>query len=273
MNKFRRSPLPPDHYAFPRRKRKKINFFRIFSLSLLAAGCVFVGAAYFVLFGDFWSVRSIRVEGSRLVDDSALISGLVSEFHARNPIVSGIIGQNNIIFWMFRGEISRIPWIPEIKNIRTNVDFSSRTVNVLVDERSVAAVACPENDAKCYAIDEEGVVFSEIPWVEGVLIPRFDEKEKVFIGERYFKKGEWFENVFSTLSALRESGIIPERIVLGEGNTEEWEAVLPSGIRFYFNLNFVPDNLREIVEDIRARGGFDGVSYFDFRVQNRVYYK
>lgn len=273
MSRFHRSPLPLDHYAFSRRKGKKMNFFRFSVFFLLGVGCICIGIAYFILFGNFWSVRSIRVEGSRLVDNSVLISAIASEFHARSPIAAGILGQNHIGFWMFYEKPFEIPWMPEVKDIRVNVDFSSRVVNISVRERSVAAVVCVENNAECYAIDEGGIVFSKIPWVEGVLVPRFEEKGEIFLGEKYFRKEEWFKNILSTLSILRESNIVPERIVRGVDNTEEWEAIISSGIHLYFNLNFIPDDLGKIIEDIRARGGFSGVSYFDFRVQNRVYYK
>lgn len=262
-----------DRYAFPRRRRKRFNVsrFSLFFFVILAFVCV--GILYIILFSDFLRVKSIRVEGSRLVESPILISALVSQLHSHGGF-SGMLGQDNILFWMFRDDIPSIQWMPEVRDIHISPSFSKRTVNISVTERAVKSVVCGGLSLECYAIDGDGFVFSRVPWIEGTLIPRFEEGgTHIVIGKRYFKKTEWFDNVFLTLSILEKNKLIPSSLNMSDDGTEEWEVTLSSGTAFYFSLNFVPENFEEIMRDIITRGGLDGVSYFDFRVQGRVYYK
>jgi hypothetical protein len=134
---------------------------------------------------------------------------------------------------------------------------------------------CANDSSECYAIDDDGYVFSGVPWIEGALIPRFESAsgEKISVGKKYFRKDEWFRNILHTVSILEEKGLIPSFIRMKGENTEEWEAVMPSGMIFYFSLAFVPNDLKKIIDDVALRTSLGGISYFDLRIENKVYYK
>jgi cell division septal protein FtsQ len=263
-----------DGYVFSKNRKKRMSGFRILLVSFIVLAVCCVGVLYFIFFGSFWNVASIRVEGSRLLEDSSFISTTIAELHARSDSTR-IMGHDNMLFWMFRKNPMIIGHIPEAKEISIVTDFPERTVHIRVIERTIRAVACVHDTSECYGIDSEGMVFSRVPWIEGTLIPRFESapENAILVGKKYFKKNEWLQNVLASVAILEGKGFIPSFIRIKEEHTEEWEAVMPSGIVFYFSLSFVPSDLERIIDDIATRVALEGISYFDLRIENKVYYK
>ena len=273
MSKYSYTPQR-DGYVFSKKRKKKTSVFRVALVVIVVFAAFCIGILYFLLFGDFWNVTSIRVEGSRLIEDTALISSTIAELNTESAIL-GVAGHDNILFWMFRKNPMEITRIPEAREVFVTTDFSKRTVHIKVIERTIRAVVCTQGSSECFGIDEGGIVFSRVPWIEGSLIPRFENASgtAISVGKKYFRKDEWFENVLTTVAALKKKELIPSFIRIKEESSGEWEAVMPSGIKFYFSLSFVPEDIEKIIEDIATRASLEGISYFDLRIENKVYYK
>jgi hypothetical protein len=72
---------------------------------------------------------------------------------------------------------------------------------------------------------------------------------------------------------LADAGIVPTLLRVRDKRLYEWEAVLGNGPTLYFSGFFVPQNISGVVRDIRNATSFENLSYIDFRVENKVFYK
>jgi len=233
-----------------------------------------IAAVWFVVYGEFWKVKNITVLGIKLADEASVISAGSAYIHSHG-FPFNVLGQDNILFWIAAGKI-RLDTVTEVSDASIKTKFDSRTVQITVNERSLKAAACSSSElSECYALDENGKVFARIPWIEGSIIPRFEREsgEVVAEGARYFRNPEYFKNVLGTIKIMSSHGFTPANIIIREDNLEEWEASLDSGVIFYFSLNFIPDDFNDVLGSISRRIDTSNLSYFDFRVQNRVYYK
>lgn len=239
------------------------------------AGAALIAAAYFVMYGAFFRVKSLSVSGARLVPSALVASAVEAKAVGMNALTAAL-GPQNIVFWFF---VDRHPSLsasfPEIRNVDIIPSFLDRTVAITVAERGVASVLCKTATGDCYGIDADGIIFTPVPTVEGTLIRRFedDSTSTVVMGSPYLKDPAWMRNILSTLSIMGKEGFAPSAVTVDASPLEEWKAVMSSGLAFRFSLHFVPDNLSAILTDIATKTDIKNLQYFDFRVKDRVYYK
>jgi len=128
--------------------------------------------------------------------------------------------------------------------------------------------------AGCYALDENGKVFSRAPYAEGQLalvVQGFGtsspaRQEKVLTSDEMRN----FQEVFGALSA---NGLSLEKIRLREDRLYEWEVELKNGVKLYFDRAFIPKDLEKVVSALAERRNLSSLHYVDFRVPNRIYFR
>gem|GEM_PF-1488048 len=257
----------------PHKPKKKVRIWGIALIIFFIAGAI-IGFFYFILNAEMLKVRSIKVSGVRLTGQNIIISSFFAESVKQKSWLV-LLGPDNLLFWKFAPENISPLYVPTVQEIKKEASFRERKVSLNVTERSVVNVLCEYNGGKCYGMDEKGFVFSSVPEVRGALILRFEAGpgEKIMIGKQYLDSSEWTKNIMETISIMESEGFVPKLIKVNGVGLEEWEAVMPEGFSFYFSLHFVPENFRSILGDISTKTRLDTLQYFDFRVQNRVYYK
>ncbi len=257
------------------RKRKwrglKFTFFAgglFFFVIAIAAG------AYFLIRSDFFKIKSFEIKGAELSDGNVIKEILVSEMAAAEKWRS-FVGSDNIIFWAFgRKPDLKVEATPFLASLNIQTDLAQRKLLVSVKEKELFAVWClPENN--CFSIASDGVVFASAPELQGVLILKFtDENPRTLnFGESVLSSEYWFQNILKTVEAIKENGLSISSARIKSFALEEWEVELYPGLNFYFSLNFVPENFQEVMKNLAKKVELNKLTYLDFRVPNRIYYK
>ncbi len=239
----------------------------------LILGGILVGAAYFVLYSDFFKVESFEIVQSRYTPDNVLLTALDIEMIARSRFLS-ILGTDNILFWEFGKKPETLTALPLIARISVETDLTARKVLIKAEERDFLGIWClPSGD--CYAFDDEGIIFARAPEAEGALILKVtsENDRPVVLGNPIFVNPAWRNNFFQTLEIIKKHGLVISRVTVKDFQIEEWEIKVAEGPVFQFNFNFTPPNLGRILENLDDKFELDRVTYFDFRVENRIYYE
>ncbi len=271
MNKFKKTEILSAQRSH--KPRKKIRVWGIALIIFFVVG-ILIGLSYLILNMQMLKVQSIKVSGVRLTNQNTIISSFFAE-SVKQKAWLVLLGPDNLLFWKFAPEEISPLYVSSVQDIKKDVSFGEKKVLLDVTERSVVNVLCEYNGGKCYGMDENGFVFSSVPEVHGALILRFEAGpgEKIMVGKQYLDSPEWTKNIMETISIMESEGFTPKLIKVKGVGLEEWEAVMPEGFSFYFSLHFIPENFRSILNDISSKTRLDTLQYFDFRVQNRVYYK
>lgn len=231
------------------------------------------GGVYALVATNALAVNEIRVEGVRLADQASVKETLVAS--AREGRMRGWIGPELIPFWFFLDPPSSFfAAYPMFKSAEVDVQLFARTVAIRVTERALYGTWCIKSGT-CYAFDEGGTVFGEVPTLEGVVVSKIaDERTAPFApGESVIPEGAWRERFFETLEVLARLKLTPRAITVRDYAVREWDVALAEGPLLKFSFMFVPERLEEALQTISRRADFRGMEYLDFRVQDRLFYK
>lgn len=260
---------------FEKKGRKgKLPGFWVRVLVVFGCGIVFAAFLYALLRSPWPDTSSISVEGAELVSHDAVIAAVEANTIGRSTLAS-LLGPGNIIFWLFADPHPALARFPQLRNVEVRTALWQKRVTITVDERRVGSVLCKTTLEECYGLDQDGIIFTRSPEVHGALILKFEDAStsSVVLGNPYLRDPQWLQNVKDTLAIMKEQGFVPKVVQVNREPLEEWQAIFPSSPAFYFSLHFVPENLSAILKDIGDRTDIKNLSYFDFRVPNRIYYK
>ncbi|MEK7465337.1 MAG: hypothetical protein AAB631_01010 [Patescibacteria group bacterium] len=241
-----------------------------------ASGVVLLLAGFFwaLFYSSFFKVTAVEIVGTGKLSREAVYQTLASSLQTSGFL--GALGPDNIFFWELGQKYpdTKIS-MPVLASADISVDLFARRVNITVNERKVFGVWCVKEGKECFSFDEGGVVFAPAPNTFGTLLLKIqseDERAPV-LGESVFRIPEWLSRITETLQSLNHAGTPVSVVRVKELSLREWEAVLPSGAALYFNFDFVPIELTSVLKDFIARIKIEGLTYIDFRVPGRMYYK
>ena len=246
--------------------------FWILFFGFLILGSAAVGLSHIVFYSDLFKVKSVKVEGLESVSDERFLAVLSAELSEKRPLA--LLGGENILFWMMGREKDSVRNLPAIDKVEIRPDLLERELLLNVRERKLLGVWClPSQD--CWAFDKEGIVFAETPFSEGVLILKIGDlnSRPVVQGAPIFGNKDWLKNILATLEILEEVGWKPVSLQIRDLSLQEWQAETPAGLTLYFSLNFVPDGLENTLAHLKDKLKLDKLTYLDFRVSSRIYYK
>ncbi|MEK7513098.1 MAG: hypothetical protein AAB601_02765 [Patescibacteria group bacterium] len=293
-----------------KRPRLVRRWFLIVAAAVLLLGGGIIGVCFFILSSETFSV-SLRVPETRLVLPREILKSLIAN-RMKQGGLARFIGPDNYLFWRTRSRNDLFPLtVPAVATISTAADFGRREVGVDVTERILAGVWCvPRADdgldgrrlagavetgmriatttatstlpevsvsprEQCYAFDDNGILFAEAPNMHGVLVFLVHDTNasRWALGQRVLPDESWYRRLRETVSILTEHIGPPVAVVVRDTILKEWEAQTASGARFYFSFDFVPENIPGVLRALAERMPLRDLSYVDFRVPNRVYYK
>lgn len=255
-----------------KKKRRRFKFF-IFG-GILFFFFVLIGGFYLFLKSDFLAIKKFEIKGVELSDAAQVRESIVSAMEKKEKWRS-FVGSQNIIFWAFgkKPEFDA-QTLPLLASLDIQTDLVGKKVQIFAKERDFFAVWC-FSDNGCYGIDNKGVAFISVPEIQGVLLLKFhDENKRTFnLGEKVLPNERWLDNIFTTVQLIKASGLPISALIIKDFILQEWEARVYSDLNLHFSLNFVPENLEEVIKNLSKRLEFGKLSYLDFRVPNRIYYK
>jgi hypothetical protein len=275
MNKQKKSYIPKNNvlqYA-PHRGTAK-HFLR----NLLIIGGIFlvflISLFAFIFFSNYCKVTDIIVAGNRLVNSETAIHFAEDSVKNKNNLLS-FFGKQNILFWLFAPREQDFVGVSEIAHITIDTDLSKRIIFLHITERDISYIMCRPLEAMCYGITKDGIIFSQIPRVEGGLMFKIDDEANApaVIGERYFSDPAFLDMVYKTTQILIGLDMRPMRVVVRDHALYDWDALFSHGPVFRFSGQFVPSELPAVIRDIKKQANLDSLEYVDFRAENKVYYK
>lgn len=255
----------------PRRKKSssfwKITGWILFGLTLVA------GIVWFTLNSSFLKINKFEVSRSPYYSQNEVFKEIKEYKIGQNPLLA-TLGPRNILFWALSSSDKTPPELSAASSVKVDVSLFKRKVSAAIESRDVFGVAC--NISKdCYTFNEKGTVLTRAPYVEGNLVLRveFTNKDKKFVlGKKILPREEWNKNLIETLKQVKESKFEIENVKIKDLKLREWVLSLPS-VDLYFDLNFVPEQLPNVLKRLRNKTDFSEIEYVDFRVRDRVYYK
>lgn len=255
-----------------RTRARRRTIFKM-ALGWFAALIVLGGGGYALVVTDALEVYEVRVEGVRLADRGKVKDTLVKNVGAHAP--RSWFNEHLMPFWFFLNPpdtfLAEFPMFREVDIVPR---LFAREVVIRVVERELYGIWCIEKEG-CYAFDDAGVVFGKAPMTYGTLITKVMDVRTVpfAAGEMVLPDPEWRVRMLHTIKILEELRLTSRAITVHEPAVREWEVALAEGPLLKFSFAFVPERLDETLTTLSRRIDFRALTYLDFRVRDRLYYK
>jgi hypothetical protein len=261
-------------------KRRKRRAYFILILIFLVLYAAVLGTAWLILRSPIFRINRIDIAGNSAVSRDDVMNLLVAKIIDGNSL-RALLGFNNILIWPENLTGSDLVFTPAIKELAIKKDFSARSVEVKVAERTPYGIWCIARNASssdasesCWWFDGDGFIFKRAISAEGGLITTVHDYSQTSLGlNEEILPDNFIPNAFSVFNVLRASNLGIKEIRLNDLSLEELEVDIYDGPKLYFSLRFPAGNLLQVIQSFYIKPGFDKLQYLDFRVQNRVYYK
>lgn len=167
-----------------------------------------------------------------------------------------------------------------VEQTQNGADFTQANTDTPRGSASVYGSAAVMGD--CWWFDESGIIFKRAVPARGSLIISVDDYSQKDLGLGSLVLPEKFiGNLMSVFNVLGASSVSIKEIRLNDLSLEELEVnTNPSasfgtsnGPTLYFSLRFSAANDLAVLQSFMAKPDFGKWQYFDFRVENRAYYK
>lgn len=280
--KFRREKeKQPDHHPelylpeIQKRTRRKRRLW-ILAFAALACFVLFMVGAAMLFRSSLFQIKEINIQGNREATQTDILLFLRGEVLSSGWWQS-FLGFSNILTWPDNVPDADLTNFPMLKSVTIKKDAWSRRVSVTVEERQIAGIWCllKQDPNRCFWFDEDGTVLAPAPQVEGhlILVVSDSSQDDLSAGARILPP-ENLGNMSSIFRVLRASGLEVKEIRLDDLSLQEIKVELESGPALYFSLRFPSDNDLAVLKDLRSKDPqFANISYIDFRVENRAFYK
>lgn len=248
--------------------------FGYFLAALIFLSFLIIGLGYF-LGTDFFQVANFEVLDSQFSMPEQLKTATAVTL-LQNFKLKSIFQPDNILFWYLnKGNVSIKAINPFVAQVEVTADLFSKkkAVNLMVEERNLAGIWCGGSD--CFVFDSDGFIFYPVADAEGVLIMKIQDfsGQALAPGRKILPNDLWIKNIFKTTKLIKESGFPIVYVKINNLALEEWGAVLPNNLTVYFSLEFIPDNFQNVFQNLMKKIDLSQLTYLDFRVPNRIYYR
>ena len=250
-----------DERAFFEKRRRDLRL--KFYAAAGATGLILVFGFAIITQSAFFQIKEISIIG---VDDAkkpAILSQIIAKKQSIYP--ARYLGYGNILLWS-DGKIDLD--IPQILEGSIGSDFSEKRIVIYIKEKVRALIWCGASGG-CFWIGTDGVAIEEAPATAGSLVNLVNSSANISIGGKILSGGK-FENLIKILGILKKAQLTASNMV---ATPEELVIFMPPGVKIYFNLNLDPAFTVIVLDKLRSVGKLQNLSYIDFRIENKAYYK
>lgn len=217
-----------------------------------------------MLFGGPLHFQKIEIVGASGGSRAELEKLLIQEILTKPA--GKFLGYRNLLSWPNGEFLSRDP---RLSGSLIQKDIFSRTLKIILPEKKRALIWCGE---ECFWLDSSGYSIEEAPVTVGALVPIINSKSATVSLGHAVMPPQLFGNLLKTIGALELLGLSGLNMVVDTAGNElvarrDGVAVL------YFNLKHDPENLIPPLKKLMKSPGLNKLSYADFRIENRVYYR
>lgn len=255
-----------------RRRRKKFLSWGSFGLGVYVLSLL---ALLFILKTSFFEIKTFEVRGQGNIPEENIISLLESQT-IKNSWSNRFLGAENLLVWPSSFSRDELSLMPSIRSAQVEKDYSSKKIIIKITERKPYGIWCLEkkNPPSCLWFDEDGVMFKQAFSGEGNLIRVVKDYYQNDLGiADTVLPNQFLSNLFPILDLLQKSGLSVKEVGLRRLDLEEMEVQTFNGPKLMFSLRFPPQGALEVINSLKSKNGLKNLSYIDFRVENRAYYK
>lgn len=223
-----------------------------------------------IFFSGLFATSAVEVRGNELADGEGIMK-TAKEAAIRGKWFYELTGSNNILFWREAEMVDLPAGLLQVASIKVSKDLKERKIIIEAIERNKFVVWC---EGDCFWMDEAGVLFSEAPEAEGMLIKiiRVNSDRKLALGERPLPEKET-KNFVEIISFLDNLGLTATDMEIGDLRFKEINARIFGGPKVLFSLIIDPTFGKPAIESLRKSGLWEKIEYLDLRVDGRAYYK
>lgn len=264
-----------------RKEHKRLGVF--FGIGILCV-CSIIGLLAWGSHHNAVSIRSVKVEGMKTIDENSVIGIVEKELEGNNWL---IWNRANILWYPENDTITQILEVsPRIENVSIHRDGLTAIV-VVVTERVPAYLWCEESyiDRErdraligedyiptCYFVDSKGFIFDGAPLFSGstFFVWYGGGMDGEIIGE-YIVAGDVFENAVSVVNRVKESGLNPTQHEFREG---DGYLFFEDDTYLTYPLDIDPDTLgTDVMAVLKSLEGNTDWEYLDMRFGNKVFFQ
>ena len=252
--------------------RRRIFWSIIAGLFLATIICLFFR---WLIWSPWWQVKKIDYTGLDRVSQAEVENYLKAEI-AGGKWWQRALGYEHILSWPAQAVWAKPIYLPVISEISAKRDLSTRSLRVKVLELKPMGIWCSLEDEtdKCAWFAGNGLVIEKAPLAEGSLIPVVrDVSGKSFrLGGPVLESPDKMTSLLSIFKVLSDEQIAVREVRLEQSLANEIKVVQADGPEMYFSLRFPADMTQGPIHALREKG-WTNLTYLDFRIENRVYYK
>ena len=222
-------------------------------------------------------IQEIEVKGNDVLQDKIL-------FDIAHDAIQGhhfnLFSKQNIFLYPKRNIEGRIlSKHPRVKTVDVSFDTFSR-ITIDVRERKTYALYCTQSNAKCFVVDDEGVLFAQAPHFSSHSYFVYTTGLEVSLLRQTVLPAEEFVTFEAFKAALAD--IVPVQLAVLEVEDEnEYRVVLENGAGIVFDPG---DGYEQILQDLHSvlqseefqadvGENLENLSYIDLRFGNKVFFK
>ncbi len=253
-------------------RRKKIFWAVLWFLFIFTGACLLVHG---LIWSSWFQIKEVNYFGVDRSNEEEIMNYLVSDI-AGGSWLQRVLSFKHILAWPAHESWQRPVFLPIISKIELERNFWDRSLNVTVSEWQPLGIWCSTggDKEKCGWFNSDGLVIQKAPLAEGSLIPvvRDVSGKELKLGKKILESEEKTANLLSVFKVLFAEHIPITEVRLERSATDEIKVFQTNGPEMYFSLRFPANLTQGPIHALRAEG-WENLTYLDFRIENRVYYK
>lgn len=292
MQLYRPSEKPINS---PKNSKKRWLVFAV----ILGIILIISGVIYFVS-SPFFKIKKIEVSEISDLSSSEIILRL-KEFFANKSKLSAFLGGDNILIWTGNVE-DFLKTEPSFESLEIKKNYFTKEIIIKAAEREKFGIWCEQEEInknpseavigfsidnptttiensesrkeRCFWFDKNGVLFKETAVIESEIFKRVND-----FSSRNLKLGETvlpqrlFANLIKIFGVLERVNLNAKTLCLKDLALEEVYVESVSDPKIFFSLRNDPEFSLSAIDAFKKSSRWEKISYIDFRVENKAYYR